>query len=925
MAGLQDKSVLVVSNGSTVVTTPSSDIIHMEDPFNNLYPAIVQCFVIILCGYIAGRFNLIGKLQGKGIGTYVSTFALPALLFKSMATLNFSEVNWKFLASILIAKAGLFLVVLVFTLILVRPMSYGKAGLYAIFTTQSNDFALGYPIISALYQGTHPNFIEYIYLAAPISLVILNPIGFTMMELEKRKESGEHEKSSNLKLALHVCKGVLLNPLVFMTIIGIIGNFVFNHKLPAVIDDILTVLGQSFSAVALFYLGLSMVGKIQHIGGKALITPILLIVAKLLILPLVTREIVIGLQPSVNRNDTLAYSSYGFLYGTIPTAPSVFLYASTYNLAPETIAAGTVIGTFLSAPLMFVSARVITLPVLDPDMYKDILTITSFDVSILGIVCSVWTMTVMILGRKWRKVPHQFVMMLVIAQSLGCLGMIIWHLIPSNLGWAHYIQFVILLVGVFSSRCMTAMVALALCFLKVRSICFVLRNRICLLFGGFGVPILSTGLLLIFTAGQRTTDNDPSFQYGNPQVEEALTELFNKQFILSAVILFISTILTIVCLVLQHRWDRHHHNYHLLPQNGNTTTKYKSINQEGFDIPSEQETDNEMPQDILGMRQQRQRKSQLEGVCMSLMEGGSSNKVACGSCEQCMKMTTVDVEDIVPDAPKSKSSKAVGSQSSRDSMNSAPERDFREDTCLLSASCSQAQRRECLERVRQYHKDNTAIEEVTLHSDPEADDEYQITRHVVMLLVLLLSMLIGIFLCLWRLFGEYRENISSGVYIEIEFLDSVFNFGQPFIVFAIFGLDTQLIIIPFVKKWRKLIYGVETIHMPSWDELDPEVKHTCEQFNHYHKERCKKELVKDRRFRMRVYRSVFTGEDLVKWLLEVGLAIDTLDAVAYGQKLVLGRVIVHVKAEHNFYNLPYFYKFTDQVEEECENEDDKSR
>ncbi|XP_013387380.1 integral membrane protein GPR155 isoform X4 [Lingula anatina] len=860
MAGLQDKSVLVVSNGSTVVTTPSSDIIHMEDPFNNLYPAIVQCFVIILCGYIAGRFNLIGKLQGKGIGTYVSTFALPALLFKSMATLNFSEVNWKFLASILIAKAGLFLVVLVFTLILVRPMSYGKAGLYAIFTTQSNDFALGYPIISALYQGTHPNFIEYIYLAAPISLVILNPIGFTMMELEKRKESGEHEKSSNLKLALHVCKGVLLNPLVFMTIIGIIGNFVFNHKLPAVIDDILTVLGQSFSAVALFYLGLSMVGKIQHIGGKALITPILLIVAKLLILPLVTREIVIGLQPSVNRNDTLAYSSYGFLYGTIPTAPSVFLYASTYNLAPETIAAGTVIGTFLSAPLMFVSARVITLPVLDPDMYKDILTITSFDVSILGIVCSVWTMTVMILGRKWRKVPHQFVMMLVIAQSLGCLGMIIWHLIPSNLGWAHYIQFVILLVGVFSSRCMTAMVALALCFLKVRSICFVLRNRICLLFGGFGVPILSTGLLLIFTAGQRTTDNDPSFQYGNPQVEEALTELFNKQFILSAVILFISTILTIVCLVLQHRWDRHHHNYHLLPQN--------------------------------------------------------------------------DVEDIVPDAPKSKSSKAVGSQSSRDSMNSAPERDFREDTCLLSASCSQAQRRECLERVRQYHKDNTAIEEVTLHSDPEADDEYQITRHVVMLLVLLLSMLIGIFLCLWRLFGEYRENISSGVYIEIEFLDSVFNFGQPFIVFAIFGLDTQLIIIPFVKKlkykqrsyrWRKLIYGVETIHMPSWDELDPEVKHTCEQFNHYHKERCKKELVKDRRFRMRVYRSVFTGEDLVKWLLEVGLAIDTLDAVAYGQKLVLGRVIVHVKAEHNFYNLPYFYKFTDQVEEECENEDDKSR
>ena len=27
-----------------------------------------------------------------------------------------------------------------------------KAGLYAIFTTQSNDFALGYPILMALYE-----------------------------------------------------------------------------------------------------------------------------------------------------------------------------------------------------------------------------------------------------------------------------------------------------------------------------------------------------------------------------------------------------------------------------------------------------------------------------------------------------------------------------------------------------------------------------------------------------------------------------------------------------------------------------------------------------------------------------------------------------------------------------------------------------
>ena len=58
----------------------------------------------------------------------------------------FSRVNWTFLLSILISKLTVFVVVLVFTLLVTRPMDLSKAGLFAIFCTQSNDFALGYPI-----------------------------------------------------------------------------------------------------------------------------------------------------------------------------------------------------------------------------------------------------------------------------------------------------------------------------------------------------------------------------------------------------------------------------------------------------------------------------------------------------------------------------------------------------------------------------------------------------------------------------------------------------------------------------------------------------------------------------------------------------------------------------------------------------------
>lgn len=63
-----------------------------------------------------------------------------------------SSVNWLFLASICVSKAVVFLLVAVVTLLVYRPVDLARAGLYAIFCTQSNDFALGYPISKLPYN-----------------------------------------------------------------------------------------------------------------------------------------------------------------------------------------------------------------------------------------------------------------------------------------------------------------------------------------------------------------------------------------------------------------------------------------------------------------------------------------------------------------------------------------------------------------------------------------------------------------------------------------------------------------------------------------------------------------------------------------------------------------------------------------------------
>ena len=99
--------------------------------------------------------------------------------------------------------------------------------------------------VQALYRGSHDNFLQYLYLIAPISVAFLNPIGFLFMEIQKSRDSaGSENARSKWRTMGTVVYGVVTNPIVFMTVLGIIGNFAFKQKVPYVLDSILTVIGE---------------------------------------------------------------------------------------------------------------------------------------------------------------------------------------------------------------------------------------------------------------------------------------------------------------------------------------------------------------------------------------------------------------------------------------------------------------------------------------------------------------------------------------------------------------------------------------------------------------------------------------------------------------------------------------------------------
>ncbi|XP_042350026.1 integral membrane protein GPR155 [Plectropomus leopardus] len=484
---------------------------------DKLLPALLECFGIILCGYIAGRANIITSTQAKGLGNFVSKFALPALLFKNMVLLDFGNVIWPFLWSILIAKVSVFFIVCVLTLIVSSPESrYSKAGLFSIFATQSNDFALGYPIVEALYKSTYPEYLQYIYLVAPVSLMLLNPIGFAFCEIQKWKNQGNHQQSKLLIVGLVVLQ-VLKNPIVFMVVIGIIAHFALHQTIPPFMAEFVDGLANSFGGAALFYLGLSMVGQLGKLTRSTVVTLILLITAKLLLMPLICKDMVDLLDNS--NSSALNHSSlsnYAFLYGVFPTAPSVAIYAVYYNAELEVITAGMVISTFLSAPIMYVSAWLLTMRWMDPQLLMNSLQNVSFNISIVSLVVLVWTITVMFLSKKFKRLPHMFTVNLFLAQFLTCVGMILWNFVVKEDSFVmQVLTFTLLCTSLYSTYVWPGLIALSLVLMKGFEDVKVSPGMFVI--AGWGVPASVTAVLLI--SGQRMSDTiDSAFFYGKPQI-----------------------------------------------------------------------------------------------------------------------------------------------------------------------------------------------------------------------------------------------------------------------------------------------------------------------------------------------------------------------------------------------------------------------
>ena len=217
----------------------------------------------------------------------------------------------------------------------------------AIFCTQSNDFALGLPVVKALYQDDAPAMVSMLYLLAPVSLLLLNPIGFLLMGAYEPERPDGAATGSSVNRGLRVLGRVASTPLVACTFWGSCFNFasagprggafesvrslaakrVSDRRrrfgpdaLPGPLDAFLETIGAGFTPGALFFTGLSLVGKVGRLAPDDLLVPSILSFAKCVALP-----VLIYVAVGFFGGNALE-RGFGFVYGAIPTAPSVLVY-----------------------------------------------------------------------------------------------------------------------------------------------------------------------------------------------------------------------------------------------------------------------------------------------------------------------------------------------------------------------------------------------------------------------------------------------------------------------------------------------------------------------------------------------------------------------------------------------------------------------
>jgi malonate transporter len=300
-------------------------------------------FGIILAGYLAGRWRILGGESTGALNAFVSYFALPVLFFGTLARTPVRAV----LDPALMAGFGI-VVVATFALGMLSTRLASRGGLAAmslqgIAASWGNVGYMGVPLCLAAFgePGLPPAMLSVI-VTAVVSMVF----GVMLIELEVAAGHGP------LKTFLRAAFNVARNPLPVSIALGILVSAV-GLKLPTPVEKWVDLLGAAAAPCALFAIGLFLSDKSIRSG---LAEASLATLIKLVLQPLLA-ALILPLFVDIRS----VPGQVALLMAALPTAANAFVLARQFDVAVEQNSASVLLSTAFS--VITVSALLVWLRV----------------------------------------------------------------------------------------------------------------------------------------------------------------------------------------------------------------------------------------------------------------------------------------------------------------------------------------------------------------------------------------------------------------------------------------------------------------------------------------------------------------------------------------------------------------------------------
>jgi predicted permease len=294
------------------------------------FDIVVPMFALMLCGYLAVYVRILGAEGIKGLSNFVFFFAIPALLFRGVATSRGAEHD-----EIAIVYAYFLACLVVFAIAMavgrwVFRLSLQEQAIMAFTATFSNTVLLGIPIIYTAFgeRGLLP-----VTLITSFHSIVLLTLATTIIEI------GDGHGGKFLHSLPKTLLALLRNPLLLAILAGFAMRLLGWHG-PAVVDGFLALLAGAAAPCALFALGATLAGF--HLGG-AIKETLFLSVMKLVVHPLLVWFMVTEVFPLAPIQVAVAV-----ILAALPAGQNGFILAQRYGIYVQRSASAVLITTAIS-------------------------------------------------------------------------------------------------------------------------------------------------------------------------------------------------------------------------------------------------------------------------------------------------------------------------------------------------------------------------------------------------------------------------------------------------------------------------------------------------------------------------------------------------------------------------------------------------